>query len=517
MRKVFLGFLSVIGLLLLLLAGYGYYNSRDRHPGYALNLNIQAPAQPQPIKAGFAALKITPHLPDRWTDQNRNAAYQPDEGDTYTDGNHNGQFDAYWMAGFGQKRAANGVHDDLWARAMVIDDGRTRLALVAVDLIGFMHKNVINVRKALPASLGVTYTIVCSTHTHEAPDFLGMWGGSVLKSGVNKQYELFVEQQVTRAIIRAVANLQPARLRFAQDLTGADSLLMDTRQPIVKDPGLYMMQALDAQKDSTLGTLVVWGNHPETLWSKNTLLTSDFPHYVRHYLEKGITKGDSVVQKGLGGTVVYASGCIGGLMTTSPKVTIQDPLTGERLQEPTFEKADAQGKQLAMLIHKALQQDTVTVRRGGISLRAQTLEIPLDNKLFQLAVGLGVLDAGYSRWGNLRTEIAAFRLGEATFLCVPGELYPEIANGGIENPPGADYRMKPYETPPLRSLMRGKYKFILGLANDELGYIIPKSEWDTEAPYNYNSKDKPYGEINSTGPETAPRLYRAMTELLRTL
>ncbi|MGA0560064.1 hypothetical protein ACO2Q8_25610 [Larkinella sp. VNQ87] len=517
MRKFILGFLLVLGGLLVLVGGYGYYNSRDRHPGYTLNLSIKAPEQPRLLKVGFAALPITPHLPDRWTDQNRNAAFEPDEGDTYTDGNQNGKFDAYWMAGFGQERAANGIHDDLWARAVVIDDGKNRLAIVAVDLLGFMHKNVINVRKALPASAGITYAMVCSTHNHEAPDFLGLWGGSILKSGVNKSYELFVEQQVTRAVLRAVGQLRPARLRFAQDLTGADSLLMDTRKPLVKDAGLYIMQALDAQKDSTLGTLVVWGNHPETLWSKNTLLTSDFPHYVRAYLEKGIVQGDSVVQQGLGGAVVYASGCVGGLMTTSPKVTIRDPLTGERFQEPTFAKADAQGKQLAMLIYNALQSDTATVQTAGITLRAQTLEIPLDNNLFQLAVGLGVLDAGYSRWGNFRTEIVAFRIGEATFLGVPGELYPEIANGGVENPPGADFRIKPRETPPLRSLMPGKYKFIIGLANDELGYIIPKSEWDKEKPYLYNAKDKPYGEINSTGPETAPKLYQAMTELLRDL
>ncbi|MFC5409626.1 hypothetical protein ACFPMF_09925 [Larkinella bovis] len=517
MRKFLLGFLLFLVALILLGAGYGYYNSRDRHPGYSLNLNIQAPAQPKPLQVGFAALKITPYLPDRWTDKNGDAAYKPEDGDTFTDGNHNGEFDAYWMAGFSQKRAANGVHDDLWARAVVIDDGQTRLAFVAVDLLGFTHKNVINVRQALPASAGITYAIVCSTHTHEAPDFLGMWGGSVLKSGVNKAYEHFVEQQVTRAIVQAAGNRRPARLRFAQDLTGADSLLMDTRKPIVKDPGLYIMQALDAGKDSTLGTLVVWGNHPETLWSKNTLLTSDFPHYVRDYLEKGITRGDSVVQKGLGGTVVYASGCVGGLMTTSPKVTIQDPLTGEKFQEPTFAKADAQGKHLAMLIYNALQQDTTTTRPADIRLKAQTLEIPLTNKLFRLAVGLGILDAGYSSWGNFRSEIAAFRLGNTTFLCVPGEIYPEIVNGGVESPSGADFQMKPLETPPLRSLMRGKYKFVIGLANDELGYIIPKSEWDSEAPYNYHSKDKPYGEINSTGPETAPKLYHAMANLLRDL
>ncbi|WP_128547719.1 neutral/alkaline non-lysosomal ceramidase N-terminal domain-containing protein [Larkinella soli] len=514
MRRFFIGLAGVLAGLLLLLAGIGYHNSRDRHPGYSLDLDLRPPPQAGMLKAGFAAVKITPFLPDRWRDQNHNSAYDPDEGDRYTDGNGNGRFDAFWMAGFGQKRAASGVHDDLWARAMVLDDGRTRLAFVAVDLLGFMHKNVLNVRKALPAAAGIDYAVISSTHTHEAPDFIGMWGGSFLKSGVDPAYEQFVEQQVVRAILEAAGKCRPARLRFAQDLTGADTLVADTRKPIVKDPGLYVMQALDAERDSTLGMLVVWGNHPETLWSKNTLLTSDFPHYVRHYLENGIQQADTALLKGLGGTVVYATGAIGGLMTTSPKVTVHDPVSGECYTEPTFEKADAQGKQLALLIGRALERDTALAPQTGIRLRARTVELPLTNPLFRLGVAAGVLDAGYSRWGYFRTEVAAIRIADATFLCVPGEIYPEIVNGGIRNPADADFRMRPYETPPLRSLMRGRYKFVIGLANDELGYIIPKSEWDTEKPYGYGADSRPYGEINSVGPDTAPVLYRAMTDLL---
>ena len=83
-----------------------------------------------------------------------------------------------WIAGFGNKRAANGIHDDTWARTMVIDDGKTRLAIVVLDAIGFMNDDVIDVRKRIHGEAGVTYTIITSTHTHEGPDFLGLWGES---------------------------------------------------------------------------------------------------------------------------------------------------------------------------------------------------------------------------------------------------------------------------------------------------------------------------------------------------
>ena len=118
------------------------------------------------------------------------------------------------------------------------------------------------------------------------------------------------------------------------------------------------------------------------------------------------------------------------------------------------------------------------------------------------------------KW-QVRTEIAAWKIGPASFLTIPGEIYPEIVNGGIESPQGQDFDLSPIETPPLRELMTGEYKFVFGMANDELGYIIPKSEWDNEAPYLYNSDESTYGEVNSLGPDTAPFLHTTVMEMLK--
>ena len=73
------------------------------------------------------------------------------------------------------------------------------------------------------------------------------------------------------------------------------------------------------------------------------------------------------------------------------------------------------------------------------------------------------------------------------------------------------------EVPPVRDMMPGKYKFVIGLANDEIGYIIPKSQWDTKSPFTYGSKKSPYGEENSLGPETGPILHRNLLEMLAEL
>jgi hypothetical protein len=68
----------------------------------------------------------------------------------------------------------------------------------------------------------------------------------------------------------------------------------------------------------------------------------------------------------------------------------------------------------------------------------------------------------------------------------------------------------------LRTLMPGRVKFVFGLANDEIGYIIPRSEWDEAPPYLYGASRAVYGEVNSLGPETAPRLHQALRQLIET-
>src|SRR5262249_10413017 len=65
-----------------------------------------------------------------------------------------------YMAGFGQNRQATKVHDPLFARAVVLKDGKTKIALVSVDLVGFFHPNVVNVRKQLA---GFDHVTVSST------------------------------------------------------------------------------------------------------------------------------------------------------------------------------------------------------------------------------------------------------------------------------------------------------------------------------------------------------------------
>ena len=153
-----------------------------------------------------------------------------------------------------------------------------------------------------------------------------------------------------------------------------------------------------------------------------------------------------------------------------------------------------------------------------------TVFVPLENRLYRLAMFLGVLDrrvyshgrAATSLFGDdLRTEIGYLRLGDAEALLVPAEVYPELVLGRIQDPqdPAADFPGAPRERA-LFSLLVSEFRLVVGLANDEIGYVIPRSEWDAKAPFAYGRKEEQYGEVNSVGPAAAPTLTTAFARLL---
>jgi hypothetical protein len=154
------------------------------------------------------------------------------------------------------------------------------------------------------------------------------------------------------------------------------------------------------------------------------------------------------------------------------------------------------------------------VEQAAISLVVRTLPMKIDNTLFKLAAALGVMKRGTMGWMKMRSELAVVKIGPMSFVTVPGEIYPELVNGPVEAPEGNDFGIQPVEVPVIREMMPGKYKFVLGLANDEIGYIIPKSQWDVKAPYTYGREKSPYGEENSLGPETAGVIHRNLQEML---
>ena len=470
----------------------------SRQTGQAAPASRPVPARAE-FSAGAASRVITPSLTDA-------------TGIVYIGGLERGQ-------------KATGIHDDLYARGLVMSDAKgVSVGLVVLDLIGFFHDDVEAVRDELKTrhpEVHLDYLAVASTHTHAGPDVIGLW--TPIGQTVDSAYIAHVRSEAVEAVAQAWSNRRAARLFQAQG--SAPGLAKDTRLPELIDNTVMVMGLRARESGEGIATLVNWNSHPSVSGGDNTLISADFPHALVMRMEKE-----------WGGTALYASGDLGGQIG-SGRVKIPDPDTG-KTPDDRIRKAELIGDRIAAIALEALKAAPPANEPGepALHVRSRTLDVPMDNPRFAEGLAIGLIRARrlYPRQGDgpgrlpselpdpaslhpgqygLRTEVALIDIGPVRWALIPGELYPELALGGIQDPqdPGADFQAAPKE-PPLRP-MSDRPMFLIGLANDELGYIIPKSQWDSEAPFAYGRDEPQYGEKNSTGPDTAPTLMNAFREL----
>jgi hypothetical protein len=407
------------------------------------------------------------------------------------------------MAGFGNNRVATAVHDDLYARCLALATGPRPVVICGVDVIGLFSDDVARMRARVDADL-----IVSALHDHEGPDTMGLWGPASGRTGINEAYMKVLTDQVAGCAQDAIRSMRPARIKLAAVRTPElDSFISDSRPPVVHDPEIVAMQASTTEGEP-IGSLINWANHPETLGSRNTLVTADYPAALYREAERA-----------LGGVAVFINGAIGG-MQSPLGAKIPDARTGEVLAENSFEKAEFIGARVATLAAEAIS-GAKTFNIDAILFREKTIHIPMSNPGFQAAVKAGVF-AGRKEPnpdGTTSVPVGYLRLSsggapQLEVALIPGEMYPELSIGGVERYAGADFPDAPVE-PAIKKQMTAPFRMLFGLADDECGYIIPKAEWDEKVPYLNNNPKAWYGEVNSVGPEAAPRIAQAFRELLK--
>lgn len=408
-----------------------------------------------------------------------------------------------WMAGFGNNRAATTVHDDLWVRCLALAAGSARpVVLCGADSIGLFFDDVAAIRKRVPQA----DLIVAATHVHEGPDTMGLWGKTRAESGINEAYNAFVVERAAEAANEALASMKPARARLATVRpAGIETFFDDSRPPVVHDPEIVSL-ALDDNRGSRIATLVNWASHPEALGSKNTLITADWPHFLYTRLEQLA-----------GGVAVFINGALGG-MQSPLGAKIIDPATAAPAPPDTFRFAEIVGLRVAEESHRSLQ-NARRARITSVEYRESQVALPVSNKGFLMASQFGLFKGRKPMNAEQGTSVPVgyLRLAEGRrplleAAAIPGELYPELSVGGVVCDPNGDFPAAPVE-PPIKRQFKAPHKMLFGLANDEIGYIIPKCQWDEQPPFTFGASKPWYGEVNSPGPETAPRIADALRSL----
>lgn len=335
-----------------------------------------------------------------------------------------------YLAGYSADRRAEEIHDDVYASAVVIQSGDTKLAIVSCDLIGLLYPAVQEIRSKV-TSVPAENILIAATHTHSGPDSIGLWGQPEQGvSGVDKEWYAQMKQKVADAIEEAAKNLQPAVLRAAS-AEGVTGVSRNVRVAEILDTSIAVLQFRSASDNKTIATIVNFTVHPELMNIRS--LTSDIVHYMRQTIEEAE-----------GGIALFLNGAQGGM------VTVDSPGND-------WKECERVGTTLGQAALNALKNAT-ELKQAPLAVQRAEVTIPLENERFKQAAQAGLFPEPFLQTDEVATEVMHVTLGPAEMVTIPGEALPNI--GFL-----------------LKRHMKGNPKLVIGLANDELGYILTEADY----------------------------------------
>jgi hypothetical protein len=379
-----------------------------------------------------------------------------------------------FLAGFGQNRRAESIHDDLYVRALSIQTEETTLVLVALDLIGFFRHDVYEVIETLKVSEAFRVlkpeVLIASVHPHHGPDTMGMWGPDAKTNGVDMDYMRSLKEKIAATILASLVDLQPVTVKTTS--VHVPGLAKNARNPEIVDDELTLAQFVGQIGNLPYVSLFNFPCHPEVLWEHNPHITADYVGYLR-----------AEVERQTGAPCIFFAGALGGMMTPD-------------VQDHSFEEAGFMGTKLAQEGVQALGA-VDGEKWDAVSVQKKMIEIELNNPLFKLAMSMKVLPDVRNQAGRIETEVNLIKIGGLWFAAVPGELLPKL---GLQ----------------LKAQMKAagaQVAGVIGLANDEQGYILPVE--DFKFPLNPFKPGKHYEETNSIGKGIAPAVMDGLSSLLK--
>jgi hypothetical protein len=433
-----------------------------------------------------------------------------------------------WLGGFGATgRRPEGVQDPLYARVLLLREGPNEVALVGVDLLGFYRNDVEDLRRRSGFDKPERALFLASTHTHSGPDTLGLWGPMIGVSGVNLKYHARLKTAIADALRLLESQLRAVRAEGGHGSLDPRGLCRDSRDPQIIDPNLGVLR-LVGRDGKAVATVVNWSCHAEVIGRENKLITADFPGPLC-----------ARVEEKTGGACVFLNGAIGGLMTPDSRA------------ENFYESARIG----AAVADAALALKTASAPARPLAFRSEKILVPIENSRYRLLLpaltfGHPLRDAqgrehpGWVAWTLalsqlvfgldqrtepwIESEVTLLDVGPARLLGIPGEPFPELAIGGYDgrfsfgrpvitpsNPNPPDLSKAP-KGPYWRDELKAPAPMIVGLANDELGYMMPTYDFKV-SPHKLMLPRLPgnhYEETNSVGPSVAGIVDDAVSTLL---
>jgi len=379
------------------------------------------------------------------------------------------------LAGFAARQeVSNGIHDDLFARALVMEGPDAAVALVSVEVLALPSEFINRVREAIYESTGIKTAnlMIASTHTHAGPVTITTFFNP--DESVDQQYMDTLAAGITKAVSEAWHNRFLARVGVGVGHVkgvGVNRRSPD-KCPVDEEIGIIK---IEDQEKRLRAVFINYACHPTVLGPDNLLVTGDFPAFALRAIENEI---------GPDGFAMFVNGTQGNIsMGHSSELSAIGVITPGR----TFERAAELGQLLSEATRSALPsiQTSDEPKLGALSMG---IELPLkkfppladtsqslreaERRLADLSSKDGDafdelrraksehLYASITNFyaketgalnGLLPIELQGIRINDTAFVAVPAEVFVEI---GLHLKEVAPHRT-----------------FIVGIANGYIGYL----------------------------------------------
>jgi len=350
------------------------------------------------------------------------------------------------------KRPFEGVHDPIFLRALVVDNGANIAAIVAADLLEFGDTMAVRKRIAQEIGIPADHVIITACHDHNAPRAGKVTPGATAQVGgpATAAYTEKVYDQVIDVVRQAKAALQPVRVGIG---TGAADV--NTNRDEFTTQGWKLGTNPDGPSDKTvwvvkfetmtgepIAILMNYAVHAVVLGPDNSLVTGDIAGAAERYVERYYK--DKVV----------ALWTIGAAGDQNPKYMSWDTTYDQRDREPGYPLMDALGQ--------ILGEEVVRVA-GRIDRMTPVARIEAEERVISCPAKLQTRQSGgmnIQQADSLSIHLGLVLINHIAITSVSGEVTTNI------------YRHLRRDSPFTNTIM-------ITMANDRIGYIVDDAAYDT--------------------------------------
>ena len=390
-----------------------------------------------------------------------------------------------YLQGHFDVRIAKKIHDRLFAKVAVFDDGKNKACIVSCDLVGMEKQEVKLARHLIEKETGIPdeNIIICATHTHTGPSLIYK-NDSGITHGLDEKWLTALPSKIASAAVDAFHSAKETKVAC---LSGEEHNVSFNRRFIMKngkvitnpgvgnpdivkpagpiDPEVGVL-AFGKDYNDINGLIVNFALHTDTVDGYE--VSADFPGVM-----------NDVIRRQMGDIgFIYTSGAMGNINHHNVK---GDP----NKKYEYFEHASRTGRILGSEAIKTVARmkkfrDDVTVSGERISLklplkdydensirkakeiissRTSSADADWPGHMEEFLASRGLLRAQELGKGEYTTEITAIRIGDTAFVTVPCEYFVEF---GLE----------------IKKKSPFPKTFIVELAGDSLGYIARKESFE---------------------------------------